>query len=179
MRKLGRGIKKTWISPGGHRSHSARPSFFQTLWWSRSHPAGGLQRHTDKSETERGKSTGRIWTGGLSYYCSYHRRQWKHLQPLSLTNQKVSVWVVEAPGTRKCREGLIMMLDMWKCIYHVTHDGKHLHTNPYSPVNHGGVAGVDMDGNTAARFGISGTTDSMQTLQCTDAQDPDQQTETL
>lgn len=72
-----------------------------------------------------------------------------------------------------------MMLDMWKCSYHVAHDGKHLHTNPYSPVNHGGVAGVDMDGNTAARFGISGTTDSMQTLQCTDAQDPDQQTETL
>lgn len=49
-------------------------------------------------------------------------------------------------------------------------DGMYLHINLYTPVNHGGVAGVDVDGNTVARFGIPSTTDSIQTLQHTKIQ---------
>ena len=41
-----------------------------------------------------------------------------------------------------------------------------MHTNTaYAPVNHGGVAGVHVDADAIARFGISSTADSVQTLQ--------------
>lgn len=37
--------------------------------------------------------------------------------------------------------------------------GAHLQTNP--PVNHGGIAGVDVDADAISWFGISGTTDGV------------------
>lgn len=44
-------------------------------------------------------------------------------------------------------------------------DQTHLHTN--APVDHGDVAGVDVDADTVSRFGISGSTDGVQTLERT------------
>lgn len=55
---------------------------------------------------------------------------------LFLTNQKVSVWVVEAPGARKNRESLEMITkDFCRCLIcenasYLLHDGTHLHANP-------------------------------------------------
>ncbi len=43
-----------------------------------------------------------------------------------------------------------------------------MHTNAHTPVNPGGVAGVHVDADAVARFGVSSTTDGMQTLQHTD-----------
>lgn len=43
----------------------------------------------------------------------------------------------------------------------------HICTHKYSPVDHGSVAGVHVDANAVARFGISGTADSLQTLRHT------------
>lgn len=43
--------------------------------------------------------------------------------------------------------------------------GRHLHTNTSAPVHHGGVAGVDVDADAVARFGISGAADGVQALQ--------------
>lgn len=43
--------------------------------------------------------------------------------------------------------------------------GRHLHTNTSAPVDHGGVAGVDVDADAVARSGVSGATDSVQALQ--------------
>lgn len=41
------------------------------------------------------------------------------------------------------------------------------HICTHSPVKHGGVAGVHVDANAVARFGITGTADSLQALQRT------------
>lgn len=40
-----------------------------------------------------------------------------------------------------------------------------MHTN--APVNHGGVAGVDVDANTVPGFGVSGAADGVQALRRT------------
>lgn len=100
---------------------------------------------------------------------------------LFLTNQKVSIWVVEAPGTEgtKCISYfffvVVCLLICDKYIY-LLHDGVHLHTNTYSPVNHGSVASVHVDANAIARSGIPRTTDSVQTLQDKNGDNPNQET---
>lgn len=93
---------KTQASPGWHRSRWARPSFSQTLWWSRSHPAGGLQTQTDKERQTQGnlKKENRD-RGNWAIILLVKDDSEKHLRALFLTNQKVSIWVVEAPGTGK------------------------------------------------------------------------------
>lgn len=57
---------------------------------------------------------------------------------------------------------------------HETCDG-HICT----PVNHGDVAGVDVDADAVSRFGIPGATDGVQTLQSTGEASPDEQTRNL
>lgn len=105
---------------------------------------------------------------------------------LFLTNQKVSIWVVEAPwtgGEKKEELGndrqSVTTDFAWYMKIYLLHDGTHLHTNTYSPVNHGGVAGVHVDANTVPRSGIPSTTDSMQTLQDAEKHNPNQWTKNL
>lgn len=43
-------------------------------------------------------------------------------------------------------------------------------TNTYTPVNHGGVAGVHVDADAVAGLGVSSTTNGMQALQHTKSQ---------
>lgn len=89
-----------------------------------------------------------------------------------LTNQKVSIWVVEAARTRK-KDELWWLSECnhrfsfacWCEKLHFVYDGKRLHMRTHSPVKHGAVAGVHVDGNTVARFGIPSTTDGLKTLQ--------------
>lgn len=122
-----------WTSPGWHRSRSARPSFSQTLWWSRSHPAVGLQRQTDKDE--RRKENLRE-DEGRGFELSLFSCEMTVQTPtvLFLTNQKVSVRVVEAPGAREksseCNQRLrcCVIQCMWACIHLLRDADTHLST---------------------------------------------------
>lgn len=49
----------------------------------------------------------------------------------------------------------------------------------YTPVDHGDVAGVDVDAEAVSRFGIPGATDGVQTLRSTGEVNPDEQTRNL
>lgn len=111
----------------------------------------------------------------------------KHQQPVSSPIRKSPSELLKhlEQGKKKkelendCQSLTRDFIAAWSMKIYLLHDGTHLHTNTYSPVNHGGVASVHVDGNAVPRFGIPSTTDSMQTLQDPDRQNPNQWTENL
>ena len=83
----------------------------------------------------------------------------------TLTYQKVSIWVVEAPGRIIIKtQPEIWYLWLEKKNTSICWDTAHT----YWPVNHGGVAGVHMDADAIARSGFSCTTDGVKTLKHTE-----------